>query len=239
MNIIRRKILLALTALFPVSAMACPNDAYLGTICYTPYEFCPRDYLPADGRPLSIAQYTALFAVMGTIYGSDDQTNFKLPDLRSRVAIGVGTGPGMAPVTPGQMKGMEEGWLTEDVVPPHSHTVKLDVHGAHFEGTNGNTGLTVEASVPVSDTDATGNIDFSTTDEIHLAKVKPNLYTNTFPGGNTHLPVVVNITGSINQGKVTGSTIAIQKEQQPVSLSQPSLGLRACINVDGVFPPRY
>jgi microcystin-dependent protein len=53
--------------------------------------FVPRDYLPADGRLLSIAQNTALFSLFGTTYGGDGRTTFALPDLRGRTIIGAST----------------------------------------------------------------------------------------------------------------------------------------------------
>src|SRR5262245_53733474 len=51
--------------------------------------FVPTDYLPADGRLLSIAQNTDLFNVIGMTYGGDGVNNFALPDLRGRTIIGA------------------------------------------------------------------------------------------------------------------------------------------------------
>jgi microcystin-dependent protein len=51
--------------------------------------FVPADYLPADGRLLSIAQNTALFSLIGTTYGGNGVTTFALPDLRGRTIIGA------------------------------------------------------------------------------------------------------------------------------------------------------
>jgi microcystin-dependent protein len=53
--------------------------------------FVPTDYLPADGRLLSIAQNTALFSVIGTTYGGDGVTTFALPNLRGRTIMGAST----------------------------------------------------------------------------------------------------------------------------------------------------
>src|SRR5262245_28343944 len=55
--------------------------------------FVPTDYLPADGRLLRIADYNALFSLIGTFYGGDGMTTFALPDLRDRTIIGASSGP--------------------------------------------------------------------------------------------------------------------------------------------------
>ena len=63
------------------SAQAGP-DEYLGEILTVGFNFCPRGTLEADGRLLPISQNTALFSLLGTMYGGDGRTTFALPDLR-------------------------------------------------------------------------------------------------------------------------------------------------------------
>jgi microcystin-dependent protein len=75
---------------------------------------------------LSIAQNTALFSILGTTYGGDGQTSFKLPDLRGRVALHPGNGPGLSPRTLGEVDGTESVTLTSQQLPAHNHTL-----GAH------------------------------------------------------------------------------------------------------------
>lgn len=65
---------------------------YLGEIMFVPFEFCPLGWLPADGRSMSISANTALFSLLGTLYGGDGQTTFELPDLRGQI-IDPGKGP--------------------------------------------------------------------------------------------------------------------------------------------------
>jgi microcystin-dependent protein len=117
----------------PASAN-CGDTPMLGSICIVAFNFCPRGFADASGQILSISQNTALFALLGTQYGGNGQTTFALPDLRGRVPVGVGQGPGLSPIVEGQMSGQENITLTQGQMPAHTH-------GAQLRGTasNGNT----------------------------------------------------------------------------------------------------
>lgn len=82
-------------------------DEYLGEIITAGFNFCPRGTLEADGRLLPIAENTALFSLLGTMYGGDGRTTFALPDLRGRTVIGVGQGPGLTDRRQGERGGTE------------------------------------------------------------------------------------------------------------------------------------
>ena len=69
---------------------------YLGEIMFAPYNFAPAGWVPCDGQVLSINQNEPLFSLLGTIYGGDGRTTFALPDLRGRVPIHEGSGPGLS-----------------------------------------------------------------------------------------------------------------------------------------------
>ena len=75
------------------------------------------------GQLLPIDQYTALFSIIGTTYGGNGQTNFALPDLRGRVAIGQGQGNGLPLYNLGQPGGEEAHTLLEAEMPSHSHAL--------------------------------------------------------------------------------------------------------------------
>ena len=70
-------------------------DEYLGELITVGFNFCPRGTMEADGRLLPINENTALFSLLGTMYGGDGRTTFALPDLRGRTIIGAGQGPGL------------------------------------------------------------------------------------------------------------------------------------------------
>lgn len=104
----------------PAAAQAEP---YLGQIACFGFNFAPRGWAPLEGQILSISQNTALFALLGTMYGGNGQTTFALPDMRGRVLIGAGTGPGLTSREQGETGGTETNALTVANLPPHTHTV--------------------------------------------------------------------------------------------------------------------
>lgn len=85
--------------------------------------FAPRGWLFCHGQLLSIAQNTALFALVGTTYGGNGQTTFGIPDLRGRTPIGVGNGPGLTPRVLGEMSGIETVTLNSTQIPQHTHAL--------------------------------------------------------------------------------------------------------------------
>lgn len=99
------------------------SDPLLGQLMLFGGNFCPRAWYPADGQLLPIASNTALFSLLGTIYGGDGRTTFALPDLRGRAPIGEGHGPGLSTIQLGQRGGTETHTLTIAEMPSHSHLV--------------------------------------------------------------------------------------------------------------------
>ena len=94
---------------------------FIGTVLLVPYNFEPNGYAFCDGQLLSISQNTALFSLLGTTYGGDGQSTFALPDLRGRVPVGQGQGPGLSARTVGDRGGEEQVTLTVSQLPAHSH----------------------------------------------------------------------------------------------------------------------
>lgn len=85
--------------------------------------FAPRGWQLCNGQLLSIAQWTAVFALVGTTYGGNGQTTFAVPDFRGRMALGTGTGPGLPSVQLGEMAGVENTTLLTTNLPLHNHTI--------------------------------------------------------------------------------------------------------------------
>jgi len=71
------------------------SEPFLGQIQMFGFNFPPRGWAKCDGQLLPISQNSALFSLLGTIYGGDGRTTFGLPDLRGRAAIHEGNGPGL------------------------------------------------------------------------------------------------------------------------------------------------
>jgi hypothetical protein len=81
-----------------------PGLPYAGEVRAFGFNYCPNGWLPADGRPMSIAQNSMLFALLGTTYGGNGTSTFNLPDLRGRTPLGAGPG-----VALGQTSGAQPG----------------------------------------------------------------------------------------------------------------------------------
>ena len=105
------------------------SEPFLGQIQMFPFTFAPRAWSDCNGQLLPISQNSALFSLLGTTYGGDGWTTFALPDLRSRVPIHTGNGPGLSSRNLGSKSGAENHTLTVAEIPPHSHgpSVTADV----------------------------------------------------------------------------------------------------------------
>lgn len=98
-------------------------EGYIAEIRLFAGNFAPRNWAFCNGQILSIAQNTALFSLLGTTYGGNGQTTFALPDLRSRVPVGTGQGPGLSSYTLGEMSGQESVTLLSTQIPIHNHGI--------------------------------------------------------------------------------------------------------------------
>ena len=94
-------------------AQASSPSPYVGELMLFGGNFCPINWLPADGRTVNISEYDVLYALLGTTYGGDGQNTFQLPDLRGRAAVGQGAGPSLTPQTLGYRAGTENATLTQ------------------------------------------------------------------------------------------------------------------------------
>lgn len=110
----------AASALISTAASA-QYDQYIGDVMLVGFQYCPVGWVNADGSLLPISEYEALFAVIGTAYGGDGQSTMGVPDLRGRIPVGAGTGPGLAPVQRGEMMGSQSVTLTTANLAQHTH----------------------------------------------------------------------------------------------------------------------
>jgi len=104
------------------------SDVFLGQITMFGGTFAPRGFAFCNGQLLSIAQNSALFALLGTTYGGDGIQTFALPNLQSRLAVHVGHGAGLSNYNLGQTGGEQSVTITSATMPIHGHT---------FNATNG------------------------------------------------------------------------------------------------------
>lgn len=106
------------------------SSPYVGEIRTVGFQFAPVGWLQCQGQLVSIAEYEVLYTLIGTTYGGDGQSTFALPDMRSRVNVGAGNGPGLSPYTPGQRAGSETVTLTTQQIPAHSHAFTASLNAA-------------------------------------------------------------------------------------------------------------
>jgi microcystin-dependent protein len=183
-------------------------EGYIGQIMLFAGNFAPRNWAYCQGQIIQIAQNTALFSILGTTYGGNGQTTFALPDLRSRVPVGTGDGPGLSSWVMGQQEGVEQVSLTISEMPLHNHNVLVSNNAAtSATGANNDNGTCYLAA-------ANGTYGGD--------PVNVNIYNNdTAP---------VDILGSKSIVPAGGNL--------PHLNIQPSLGLNYIICLYGIFPSR-
>jgi len=114
------------------------SDPFVGEIRMFAANFAPRGFALCDGQLLAIAQNDALFSLVGTIYGGDGRTTFGLPELRGRVPIHMGSGPGLTPRQIGNRSGIESVNVTVNQLPSHSHAMQATEELADSPNPGGN-----------------------------------------------------------------------------------------------------
>lgn len=97
-------------------------EGYIAALWMFAGNFAPRGWAFCMGQILSIAQNTALFSLLGTTYGGNGQTTYALPDLRGRVPVGTGQGPGLPSINLGEVSGEPTHTLIITEMPAHNHT---------------------------------------------------------------------------------------------------------------------
>jgi microcystin-dependent protein len=224
-------------------------DAFIGTVLPVAFNFPPRGWVFCNGQTMSISQNSALFALVGTMYGGDGQNTFGIPDLRGRTIVGSqAAGPGLTSVAQGEKAG------TNSVTVIANGTVNISLSAANLPAhthpaTMTPTGLTANTTVTVG------------TALVGLPTAAPNNggLTNTPAGGtgaNLFLPAGTSPVSPNNLGGVStqlGGTASVSVAAntgggQPlaapvvtsanVSVMQPYLGLNYIIAVEGIFPSR-
>jgi len=115
------------------------SQPYIGEIRMFGFGRTPNGWQACDGSLLPISEYDALFALIGTTYGGDGQVTFAVPDLRGRLPIHQGQGPGLSNYVIGQKAGSETITLNQTQMPAHNHTMTV-TSGASTATTPG-TGL--------------------------------------------------------------------------------------------------
>lgn len=200
-------------------------EMYIGQIFLFGGDFAPRGSSNCNGQQLSISSNNALFSLLGTSYGGDGRSTFALPDLRGRVPVNYGDGPGLSSHKLGDKSGKEKHQLTQNEMPAHSHPASFNPTGA--------AGVTVNAAIDA------GNDSVPQAGYVLAAPPKQgpshniNIYRSSPGAGGTVALGGVTFTGgagTVTVDNAGGSTA--------FDISQPSLALNYCIAIEGIYPSR-
>jgi microcystin-dependent protein len=187
--------------------------SFVGEILLVGFNFPPKGYAFCQGQLLPIQQNTALFSLLGTMYGGNGQTNFALPNLQGSVPLGFGQGPGLTDHPQGEKSGSETIQLTTQQMPLHTHVVNASSVLAAVASRSG----AGNQQTPV------GNVPASESAGV----------TATYSNG---LPDATMRAGNIAvSGTATASPAG---NDQPHENRQPYLTMNYVIALQGVFPPR-
>jgi len=98
-------------------------EPFLGQISVFGFNFAPANWATCQGQIMPISQNTALFSLLGTMYGGNGQTTFGLPDLRGNVAVGQGQALGASNYVMGEIGGVPTVTLNTTQMPSHVHSL--------------------------------------------------------------------------------------------------------------------
>lgn len=169
------------------------SDFYVGEIRMFAGQRAPQGWHFCDGTLLNVSDYEVLFSLLGTTYGGDGKNTFGLPDLRGRLPIGQGQGPGLSARALGQYGGSEQVAVTNRETPVHTHTLANVATAGTTNIPTGNvwaSGGTLKSYSPVS---ATTPIDANMSAAILSSSVGGNQ-----PHNNMMPSLAINFIISLN-----------------------------------------
>ena len=131
---------------------------FIGEIRIFAGDFAPADWALCNGQLIAITQSTApLFSILGTTYGGDGRSTFALPDLRGRVPMQPGQGPGLTPRARGDAPGTEAHTLILPELPAHNHSLAANSGNGNEDAPFGRVMARSPAGIPqYGATDNTG-----------------------------------------------------------------------------------
>jgi len=205
------------------TANACSSDGYIATLGVFAGNFAIRNCAFAQGQLLSISTNTALFSLVGTLYGGDGRTTFGLPDTRGRSIIGAGTGPGLSTISVGQKAGSETVTLTVANMPAHTHdaTAEIEVSGLD---------AMLNAYQP-----ATGNGKNATGTDQYINTKAGTTFSNDVPNVTLSPMSIDIVVGGDPSGTVTVESTG---GGTAVNIRDPYIGMHWLIQVAGLYPSR-
>ncbi|HEV7816138.1 MAG TPA: tail fiber protein [Janthinobacterium sp.] len=235
-------------------------EGFLGEVRLVAFNFAPPGWLMCEGQTLPIAQFNALFALIGTTYGGNGVNNFVLPDLRGRAAIHSGQGP-LGNYTWGTQGGTGANTvntaaaftLTADNLPSHTHS-------ATFTGIGGGPAVQPTIAISVSNDAAIATPTGAPPGATPIANgylgkstlsipQQPAIYTATTTNGTTKLNDLTAVASGGSGGGITGGTVTVGNTgtgtpvTAPLNFNVPAamppfLAMNYMICTAGIFPSR-
>jgi microcystin-dependent protein len=101
------------------------TDAYIGEVQLFAFPYAPVNWAACNGQVLPISQNTALFSLIGTLYGGNGTSTFALPNFNGYAACNQGQAPGLSQRTVGEVFGETQTYLNTTQMPSHSHLMTL------------------------------------------------------------------------------------------------------------------
>lgn len=187
-------------------------EPLIGQIMMFAGNFAPRGWAFCNGQLLAISQYNALFSILGPTYGGNGITTFALPDLRGRVPISPGTGPGLSTRQLGQSSGAETHTLNITEMPSHNHIATAGGN-VLLSGTPG-----------VRHTPIAGDLTASPGFSEGLGVTKVNAYGPA--------------TDTVNGQALPAQTIGNQGGNLAHNNMPPFLAINFIIALEGIYPTR-
>jgi len=231
-------------------------EAYVGEIRLFAFNYAPEGWLLCQGQQVSVNQYQALFALIGTLYGGDGNNTFNLPDLRGRVPIQQGQGP-LAVYNFAQAGGTTATTVSASGSVTLSNVNQLPLHTptATFTPTGGGAATQPTITVNASKDVATSAAPLA---DGYFAAIKPPSvgvaqlgYTATATAGLTAFNAATATASGGSGGGITGGSVTIAPvgaatpAPAPVTVGvpvpprmAPFLAMNYAICVNGYFPSR-
>ncbi|WP_291120044.1 phage tail protein [Empedobacter sp. UBA7248] len=180
--------------------------------------FAPLGWMLCQGQLLSISENDALFAIIGTTYGGDGSSTFALPNLASRVPVGMGQGLGLSNIILGEQVGAESVKLMTTQLPAHTHVVDKN----SLQVTNG---IASNMSSTAHEPTKGKSLGVATNNGISTL------------GYNQEVPNMTLHETSLKNEDLTKTTLPVGGNQ-PHNNMQPYLGINFIIAIEGNFPSR-
>ena len=211
-------LVLSLVAPMAMVTPASASDPFIAEIIMFGGNFAPRGWAFCEGQLLAISSNTALCSLLGTTYGGDGRTTLALPDLRGRVAVHPGTGPGLSTIRLGERGGSNNATLTIANMPSHNHIAT--------------TSTTVDVEATLKGTNDRGN-QVSPANNTLANDRREKQYRNSAPNVDMNADSI-----AATATATSSTTIANTGGSQAFNIMQPYLGINYIIALVGVFPSR-